>query len=244
MRCRVRRVLEASLLPLAMLGTSAVSAQQCPCTHFGVSANPPSFAIPRKILLFPLDVSVYRVGAGGVTERAEDLAKEEAAAVEEELRGAIGTEKKFEFIALPPLGVEAQARLDEHVALFEQVASAALRHSQGSAAWPQKVARFDYGVGDGLRFLKQATGADAALFVGGRASIPTTSSYVLGALTIFAGVITVPNARATAVAGVIDLDTGNVVWLNQSSGRDSSLPNAVRLALKAYPDVPAPADRK
>ncbi len=60
MRCYVRRVLEASLLPLAMLGASAVSAQQCPCTHFSVSANPPSVAIPRKILLLPLDVSVNR----------------------------------------------------------------------------------------------------------------------------------------------------------------------------------------
>jgi len=243
MRCYVRRVLEASLLPLAMLGASAVSAQQCPCTHFSVSANPPSVAIPRKILLLPLDVSVNRVGAGGVAERAEDLAKIVRVEIEEELRGATSTEKRIEFVALPALDAEAQARLDEHIALFEQVAGAALRHSQGSAAWPQKVARFDYGVGDGLRFLKQATGADAALFVEGRSNAPTTSSYVMGALTIFAGVVMVPQAHATAVVGVVELDTGNVVWLNQSSG-NSGLANATRLALKAYPDAPAPANRK
>ncbi len=243
MRCYVRRVLDASLLPLAMLGASSVSAQQCPCTHFGVSANPPSVAIPRKILLLPLDVSVYRVGVGGVAERAEDLAKTVRGEIEEELRGATSTEKKIEFVALPALDAEAQARLDEHVALFDQVAGAALRHSQGAAAWPQKVARFDYGVGDGLRFLKQATGADAALFVGGRSNVPTTSSYVAGALMIVTGFVMVPQARSTAVAGVIDLDTGNVVWLNQSTG-SAGLANAVRLALKAYPDAPTPANRK
>jgi hypothetical protein len=241
MRCYVRRVLEASLLPFAMLGASAVSAQQCPCAHFGVSANPPTVAIPRKVLLLPLDVSVYRVGVGGVTERAEDLANAVRAEIEEELRGATSTEKNIELVALPALDAESQARLDDHVALFEQVASAALRHSQGSAAWPQKVARFDYGVGDGLRFLKQATGADAALFVGGRSYAPTTSSYIAGALTIFAGVIMVPRSRATAVVGVVDLGTGNVIWLNQSTGIDG-LTNAFRLALKAYPD--APVNRK
>jgi len=202
MSCYVRRLLEISLLPLGVLGASAVSAQQCPCTHFGVSANPPTVAIPRKIMLLPLDVSVYRVGIGGVAERAEDLEKTARAQIEEELRGATSTEKKIEFVALPALDAEAQARLDEHVALFEQVASAALRHSQGSAAWPQKVARFDYGVGDGLRFLKQATGADAALLVGGRSNAPTTSSYIAGALTIFAGVVMVPQSLSTAVVAL------------------------------------------
>jgi len=239
----MRRLFEALLLPLALLHAPVVSAQRCPCIHFGVSADPPSVAIPRKILLLPLDVSVYRVGVGGVAERADDLVKDATAAIEEELRGAISTEKKIEFVTLPTLNPEAQARLDEHAALFEQVANAALRYSQGSAAWPQKLAHFDYGMGDGLRFLKQATGADAALFVAGRSNVPTTSSYIAGALTIVTGVVMVPTTRATVVAGVVDLDTGNLVWLNQSVG-SPSLWDAARLAVRAYPDAPAPANKK
>jgi len=233
MRCDVRRVVEASLLPLAMLGASAVSAQQCPCTYFGVSANPPTVAIPRKILLIPSDVAIYRG-----TERAEALIKGEKTSIEEELRDGIGKEKRIEFVALTPLSPEAQAQVDEHVALFEQVANAALRNSQGSAAWPQKVARFDYGIGDGLRFLKQVTGADAALFVVGRSSIATASSYALGAIALLAGVIMVPSGRAAAVVGVVDLDTGNVIWLNQAIG-PNSISNTIRAALRPYPDAPA-----
>ena len=233
MRCSVSRLIEASLLPLALLNASAVSAQQCPCTHFGVSANPPTVAIPRKILLIPSDVAIYRG-----TERAEDLIKDEKTSIGEELRDGIGKEKKIEFVALPPLSPDAQAQVDEHGALFEQVANAALRNSQGSAAWPQKVARFDYGIGDGLRFLKQVTGADAALFVVGRSSLPTASSYALGAITLLAGVVTVPTGRATAVVGVVDLDTGNVIWLNHAIG-PNSISNTVRAALRPYPDAPA-----
>jgi hypothetical protein len=231
----MRRVLQASLLPLALLGASAVSAQ-CPCTHFGVSANPPTVAIPRKILLIPFDLSIFRVGPGSA-ERADDLVTGEKASIEEELRDGIGKEKKIEFVALPTLDPQTQAQVDEHIALFEQVAGAALR-AQGSAAWSQRAAHFDYGIGNGLRFLKEMTGADAALFVGGRSSIPTGSSYALGAITLLAGVITVPQGRATATVGVVDLNTGNVIWLNQASA-PNSLSNSTRVALKPYPDAQA-----
>src|SRR5580765_3417648 len=167
----MRRPLAAALWPLALLWAPAVSAQQfCPCTHFGMSANPPSFTVPRKILLIPSDVAIFRVGPGSA-ERADDLIKGEKTSIDEELRAGIGKQKKIEFVALPDLDPQAQAQVDEHIALFEQVAGAALRNGQGAAVWSPKVGHFDYGIGDGLRFLKQRTGADAALFVGGRSSV-------------------------------------------------------------------------
>ncbi len=229
----MRRTLRAVLYAIALTGASNVFAQ-CPCTYFGVSANPPTAAVPRRVLVIPFDVAVFRVGAGG-PERADDLVNGARASIDEELRDGIGKEKKIDFVALPPLDSQAHAELDEHIALFAQVADAALRNAQ-LAVWAPKIARFDYGIGDGLRFLKQLTGADAALFVEGRSSIPSASSYALGAITLLAGVVMVPQARATAVVGVVDLDTGNIIWLNQAM-TSNSLGNATRLAFERYPDV-------
>jgi hypothetical protein len=211
--------------------------------HFSVAANSAGVALPRKILLLPLDVAVYRVAGGGMRERAEDLTQVETGIVDTELREAIAKEKRIEFVALPSLDAVAQMKLDEHMALLEEVAGAALRHAQGSGAWPQKVSRFDYSLGQGLQFLKQTTGADAILFVIGRGYVPTSSSFALGAVALLAGVAAIPQSRAAAVAGVVEIDTGNVLWLNQSSGT-TGLVNAVRTALKPYPNSPAIETKK
>jgi hypothetical protein len=241
MHFRSCRAFAVSMAVLCLPAAAPALAQHCPCMHFSVNGGAPGgAAFPRKILLLPLDVSVYSVGAGGVTERAEELELSERTAIDADLHNDFAKAKKLQFVALPALDAENYARLDEHVALFEQVARAALRHAQGSAAWPQKVSHFDYAVGDGLRFLKQATGADAAMIIGGRADIPTASSHVLGALAILGGVVIIPRARAVAVAGVIDLDTGNVLWLNQSV-ENTGLASAARHALDGYPDPGAPA---
>jgi hypothetical protein len=194
-------------------------------------------------LLLPLDVTVYRVGAGGVTERAEDLTEVEQTETEKMIREEIAKAKHLDLVSLPPLDKATQAQLDEHIALYHQVARAALLHSGRIDPWPQKVAHFDYTLGDGLRFLKQRADADAALIVLGEAGIPTTSSYLAGLIPLLAGVVIVPQARASAVVGFVDLETGNLLWLNQAV-MTGGVASAVSQALDEYPDPTAVAAQK
>ena len=214
-----------------------------PREHFTVTASPPQATLPRKVLLLPLDLAVYSVGAGGVTERAEDLTKDERTETENMIREEIAKDKHLELVSLPQLDKTAQAQLDEHIALYVQVAGTALLHSGRQDPWPQKVTHFDYTLGNGLRFLKDRTGANAALIVFGEGGVPTLSSYVAGLLPLFVGVAYVPQARATAVVGIVDLETGNLLWLDQAA-LPGGIMNSVSRVLSGYPDAPGGTAQK
>jgi hypothetical protein len=222
---------------------AAYAAFAGPREYFTLTEKSSKATLPHKVLLLPLDVTVYRVGAGGVTERAEDLTKDERTETEALLRGDIAKDKHLDLVPLPALDSVSQAQLDEHIALYEQVASAALMHTGSIGAWSQKLSHFDYTLGSGLRFLKERTGADAALIIVGQGGVPTMSSYVAGILPILVGVVAVPQSRAQAVVGVIDLETGNVLWLDQSAG-PGSISTAVSKVLDGYPDAAAPTGAK
>lgn len=234
----MRRNLTAVWVGLIAAGIAGAAAAE-PLTHYTVNDDKSGVVLPRKVLLLPLDITVYRVGAGGVTERAEDLTTSEIKDTEQALQGDIAGSKQLELVPIPKLDGAAQATLDEHIALYEQVANAALRHGRGYGGWSHKASHFDYTVGNGLRFLKQRTGADAALIVLGQGGVPTASSYIAGLLPLLAGVVVVPQARGIAIVGVVDLSTGNILWLDQVL-LPGSVTNAVGRVLSAYPDPTGP----
>jgi hypothetical protein len=237
----MRKVIAVSVGIVAVFAACVTLAG--PREYFTITSSPPRAALPHRVLLLPLDVTVYRVGAGGVTERAEDLTEEERTETEALLKDDIARDKHLEFVKLPPLDSASQALLDEHIALYEQVAGAALMHTGSFGAWPRKVSHFDYTLGDGLSFLKQRTGADAALFILGQGGVPTASSYVAGLLPLLVGVVSVPQANAQAVVSVVDLETGNLLWLEQGMAR-GSVPTAVSTVLREYPDITTPDTTK
>lgn len=230
----MHRFITASIGIVAVCATAIAFAD--PREHFTVTSTSPRTMLPHKVLLLPLDISVYRVGAGGVTERAEDLTKDERTETETMLRDEIAKDKHLEFVAFPTLDSGTQALLDEYIELYDQVAGAALLHTSRLGAWPQKVNHFDYTLGDGLRFLRQRSGADAALIIHGEGGVPTTSSFVAGLIPIIVGVVAVPQARAQAVVGIVDLQTGNLLWLNHAM-LPGGVGNAVSRALGEYPDA-------
>lgn len=237
----MRHVFVVSIGFIVALAVPAAFAD--PLQYFTLTSNPPRATLPHKVLLLPLDVTVYRIGAGGVTERAEDLTKDERTETEKTLHEDIAKDKHLELVELPQLDNATQAKLDEYIALYDQVAGAALLHAGRFGAWPQKVSHFDYTIGDGLRFLKQRTGADAALIVLGQGGVPTTSSFIAGLIPIVVGVVAVPQARAQAVVGIVDLETGNLLWLDRAM-LAGGVSTAVSQALRDYPDAPVSATAK
>lgn len=235
-----RLVLAAGTGLLAILNTAMAVAD--PLQHFSLTANLPTARLPLKVVLLPPDITVYSVAAGGVTERSEDRSTEAIKLTTQTVHDVLGNDKSVEIVALPAFDDASRGRLDEHIALYEQVVTAALSHATGPNAWPSKVERFDYTLGNGLRFLKERSGADAAVIVFSQSGVPTTSSYLANLPLLLVGVIALPQARAMAITGVIDLETGNMLWLNRAfaaGGPD----NAVYAALQDYP-TPTPVDQK
>ncbi len=93
----------------------------------------------------------------------------------------------------------------------------------GGSGWRHKLDRFDYTLGNGLAFLQDRTGADSGLLVIGRHQIATAGRVAASVLAALFGGVVVPTSRNFLTTGVVDFETGDILWLNYStsaSGRD------------------------
>lgn len=176
------------------------------------------------VVLFSPDVAVSEISAGGVIEKVPEWSRKAhdyvAASVE---RLAAGP--RFRLIALPPFSPAEQSSLDEHVALYNVVAGNVLVNgTQGGDVWKKRLASglTDYTVGPGLAFVAQRSGADAALMIVVRDSVSSSgrkAMFVLGAL--FG--VGIPMGRTFAVAGLVDLRTGKLLWQSYDTSVSADL---------------------
>ncbi|WP_078120402.1 hypothetical protein [Thiosocius teredinicola] len=177
---------------------------------------------PQRLLLLPLSVEVKEMSASGLHEAVPtwtDEAKRHInhALVDGPLRG------KLEIIDLPELSDDEKRMLDEHIALFDIVGGAAVGHTMigpQTAAWKHKSDHFDYTIGPGLAFLRDKTGADKALFLFGEDVI---SSSGRKAVFIVAAAFSarIPMGHSFLIGGLVDLESGDVLWLNYTASASS-----------------------
>lgn len=184
---------------------------------------------PKKVVLLPPQFYVYELSAGGVPTRKIDW-EAQARTNFANAAQALATEKSlFELTTAPELDAATTATLDAHMGLYERVASSVFVYGRGeSAAWAHKKNEFDYTVGAGLDFLREATGADAAMIVLGADYISSDGRRA----AFFAGLaigLLMPLGQSFITAGVIDLKTGDVLWM----GLDSSIRLDSRVAADA-----------
>lgn len=166
--------------------------------------------LPRVTLWLPAAIDMGEMSTHGVIAR--DAAWSKAAhdnvtsSVRERLRAVAG----FEIVDAPTLNAESQRIVDEHGALL--ASRVGLVQGIGGTTWSWRNPSSDDSLGPGLRFLREQTGAEAALFVFGvchnssRARQSTTfiaSALVGGSYVIGAGGIAL---------GIVDLETGDVLW--------------------------------
>ena len=217
--------------------------------HKSVAAAPQK-ALPRKVLLLPVDIDVHEISVGGVVEKVDAwsaTASGHATAYLHELaRGAGG----FELIESPALDASQKAGLDQHVALYELVAGSAFAAQRSQyEAWRQRARDFDYTLGPGLAPLASSTGADAAMIVIGTDHISSSGrraamlmGMVLGTL---AGAVVVPQGGTSFISvGVVDMRTGDLLWLDTEQGQVTDLREQVDvrrmldLIFGTYPSKP------
>lgn len=202
----------ATLTILAFLPLAGQAASTPHWVHYKWLAGKP--ALPKKVVVLPVDIEVVEVTAGGVEEAVPDWSKEASRSVFKALSAAIRKQQGLGEVTAPRLSGAAAANIDEHLALYKLVVNTASK-----IGWEHKVRRFDYGIGPGLRAFADKTGADAAIMVYGRDHASTAgrkAKAVLGhipILNIFTG--PAPTLGHSFVhIGMVDLRTGDLLWMN------------------------------
>lgn len=199
--------------------------------------------LPKKLVILPANIEVFEVTAGDVTEEVPEWSTEAENNLLKALSAAIKSDKSLAEVNFPRLSPPNAAIVDEHMALYTLVVNTA-----SSTDLEHKIRRFDYSIGPGLSLLQRQTGADAAVMILGRDYVSTAgrkAKAVLGNVP-FVGAFTGPTALGNSFVriGVVDLRTGDLLWLNSEyRGSTSNLrdyddaKDVIRELFDLYPGI-------
>jgi hypothetical protein len=213
--------------------------------HQRVLDQPQLVESPGQVVLLPLDIEVREMSASGLSDVVPGWTEQAKRNIRQSLLArAIPLMAGQTLESAPELTDAERQVVDEHVALAKLVwADAMILSRFGGEAWRHKATHFDYGLGDGLAFLAQRTGAGKALIVSGQ-DVHTTSGRKALAFGLAALGVAVPLGTTSLTAKLIDLRTGEVLWMNSwfSGGAASLLdPKATDAAIEqlfeAYPGL-------
>ncbi len=172
---------------------------------------------PKKVVLLPPQVFVFELSAGGVPTRMADweaLARDNLGTA---ARRIAETDGLFELVPVPPLAADEAEQLEAHIGLYDRVAQSVFVYGRGEqSAWAHKKNEFDYTLGPGLAFLRERTGADAALIVLGSDFISSGGRKAAFIAGLALGLI-MPLGQSFITAGIVDLHTGDVQWMSFDS---------------------------
>jgi hypothetical protein len=181
------------------------------------------------VLLLPVDISVKEMSASGLTQEVGSWSREAKGHVEQAIADQDGALGRLRPVELPPLTEEEQELVEQYIALYDTVAGSALLYSHiwgRTPAWKHKVDHFDYTLGPGLAFLADKTGVERALFITGEDTISTGGRKVMFVVAAALGGVAIPMGNTVLVAGVVDLRTGDLHWINSAfSGGAATLRN-------------------
>ncbi|MGE5625497.1 MAG: hypothetical protein ACM3ZT_08125 [Bacillota bacterium] len=207
------RIHLASLLLATSLFSAAAAGADTAASPAPAGASATDTGAGRiKVLLLPSDIKIMNLSATGL-EDAPDATAKMTAVTDAELGHWLAGSPEFQLMTMPALSADEQAALKEYLALYKLEAGNAQSADDAGDAWKKVVERFDYSFGPGLQFLKARSGADFALIVFGGDG-ESTGGHM--AMTVMAGLFGVPVAqgRNFLYAGLVDLGTGRITWLN------------------------------
>lgn len=172
----------------------------------------------KKILLFRPSVSVGAQSTGGLFEpNAEwtEQAKANIQAALDQFQGRLGNE-----VVIAPEAYGDDARnLQEHMALFATVSRSVIEYQffvgnrLPTKKQDNKADIFDWSLGESVAGLPGAKDADYALFIYNKDAYGSTGRKVLQAFAMLGGV-SVSSGEHVGYAGLVDLRTGDLLWLN------------------------------
>jgi hypothetical protein len=173
----------------------------------------------KKILVFSPSVSVGSQSTGGMFEpNAEwtEAARRNLQASLDKLQSSLGNH----VVTAPEAYGEDAQRLQEHMALFSAVSQAVINYQffKGNRLPTKKrdnkTEVFEWSLGKGVADLPGAKDADYGLFIYNRDAYGSTGRKVLQVLALLGPGIAVKTGEHQGYAGLVDLKTGDLLWLN------------------------------
>ncbi|KEQ18600.1 hypothetical protein [Endozoicomonas numazuensis] len=228
------------LLTAFLLGGCAATTVQNN-VHHSYSSSESEREKVKKILIVPSDVVVKELGVGSVEEVPEWTDKGKKL-VDSELKAYMNSHlNKVSWVPMPELTEEEQAILNQHIVLYDLVAGNALTITN-IEAFKSETESPDDTLGSGLSFLKEKSGADSVLLTFG-ADFVSSGGRVMTAVLLAAAGVVIPGGHAVLNTGLIDLETGDVIWTNTSLSTSISLKDdkgaksMVEQTLSAFPSL-------
>jgi hypothetical protein len=214
----------AGLIGLSLSLASPAAAQEKTGTKPGFVLKP---GTARIILMRPW-IKVGAQSTGGMFEPNADWTQQ---ARENIAKALADTQTTLGNVVVPhEEGIGEEAPLAaQYSHLFSSVAESVIEYQffPGNRL-PTKVHRneFEWGVGPGLARLQSLQGADYALFINTEDQYGSTGRKVLQVFAAMGGV-SVTSGVHKGYAGLVDLKTGELVWLNadQKMGGDVRTPD-------------------
>ena len=180
----------------------------------------PGFVLPAgeaRILVFRPDIAVGSQTTGGLNEPNAEWTR----AARANLLAALARAPVMQGhrVTLAPDGAaQANPLLDDYTALFKTVAQAAFSHKMFPGnRLPTKKSDFDWTLGEGAAALRPL-GGDYGLFFLTYDSYGSTGRKVAQVLGLLLGGGLIPAGVHVGYAGLVDLKTGDLVWLNADTG--------------------------
>jgi hypothetical protein len=171
----------------------------------------------KRIVVLPVEFTVYQQSVAGI-EAVPDWTESAKYALGEAAMQMLRQDSRFEIVDVPEFDGATKDLLREHVELFKIIGTTATSMLQyGGKAWEGKKTNFDYSLGDGLGFLAEASGAGYAFILAGR-QIAQTGGAAFMQFLAAAGGYAVSGGGTFMYAGIVDLRTGDVKWLNSRQG--------------------------
>jgi hypothetical protein len=187
-----------------------------------------NFTFPKddavKVVVFRPDVQVGSLGVGGLDDANADWTQTARGFIQNAMESA-GEVHSYHVRFLGDADGANGDLLNDYRSLFESVAAEAFQHSIVGNHLPTKLAapkdpsaskvyRLDWTLGQQAQQLKAITGGDYALFFMTHDAYGDAGRKV--AQLLMAGLFGayIPAGIHLGYAGLVDLSTGNIVWLN------------------------------
>jgi hypothetical protein len=225
-----RSLIAASSLSMAAI--QPASAQE----HTAIQSG---FSLPtnsgKKILIFRPTVRVGEQSTGGMFEPNADWSQKASANIIQALGEVQGNFGNTIVVAPEAVGDDAR-NVEEHMDLFAAIARSAIDYQffvgnrLPTKKRDNKSGKFDWSMGESVRSLPGAKDADYALFIYNHDEFGSTGRKLLQIAAILAVGVAVKSGDHQGHAGLVDLKTGDLLWLNadREMGGDVRDPEGAR----------------
>ncbi len=214
------------LTPLLLITTLFLAGcQSTPLTvrvNERVLDNPGLVTGRARTLLLPMDVDIKEMSVSGVSDVVPAWTSQSRRLIRDYLQANCPRLLKGATLVAMPEQADDDDRVQAHINLAHVVwADAFLMTRLGGPAWEHKIRHFDYGIGPGLEDLAAKTGADRALLIIGE-DVHTTAGRKAMAFGLAALGVAVPLGHTFLAAALIDLHSGDILWMNSKVAVDAT----------------------